>query len=157
MNQNSIAVGEIRKTVNVILQITEQIGSYCEGYSEKFPKAVRDGIPSFEQPTDQYTAEHFLFVAGISDRMSVIEKELSNLPTLMLEADRENDIDSIMNCNTILLGYDELKGSVNIFSEKCEEILRKKSQHSTVNQLFFRLCELKTKIKLYADLLNSIN
>ena len=157
MEQKSIAVGEVRKTVTIILQLTEGIGDYCEGYSEKFPKAVRDGIPSFEQSTEQYTAGHFLFLAGVSDRMSVIEKELSNLPATMLAADRENDIDSIMNCNTVLLGYDELKGAVNIFAEKCEDILRKKSPHSTVNQLFFRLCELKTKIKLYTDLLNSIN
>ena len=120
------------------------ISKYCDDYAKAFPTDIRSGIFSSESDTKALNANYYSFISSVSRSLSRLDDSLLGISTVILDADRNGDTETIRICDQTLNSYNDLRTYINDFARKNEtDILNKcfsaVSAYKYLNELNYKL------------------
>ena len=127
-----------------------------EKFKGLFPDNIKNGLIIFSKNTKEITAGYFYFSASLSPLLFKIEQNLSALPSIMLQADKEQQSNTVILCDKILTDYNGFKRSTCDFLEKCEIIISRNEYDQSLSELYALLVKYEQKIKNYSDELDKL-
>jgi len=145
------------KIKNICGIINTELNS-IEFEGDNFGKCFSQGISgenfSFTSSSKAVVKGYYYYISAIASSLNRIEEELSNIPSIILEADKVNSTESIILCDNILKEYEKFKSNINDYIKKCERLIS--DSHGTPSDIKMNsyFCDLTYKIDFFHKYVN---
>ena len=124
-----------------------------DDYYNSFPEEIKAGLISFKSNDTDIKLSYFNCASKTVNTVLAAEYCLSSLPELMIEADRCEDVDTVMSCDRLLTSFEEMRKSLNEFTLRSEKLLSEVSP--SFSGLINILNEFRIKLRNFIEYINS--
>ena len=149
-------ISDNAKLHKVIVKTKEEITKaidICRAYENTFPSNICKGIFCFDKATKKNISEYFLFNASLSNVLSAIQSQYSVLSSIIIDADKINNIEHIIVCSELMSKYEDFSYALAHFASKFDS----KLQDILLSDIYSSYNELKKRLNLYLDYLDSFD
>lgn len=140
----------INQAQNALLEATSPIDDYygC------FPKDIKTGLISFKDHSTDMKTAYFICASKIINAVSKAENHLSKLPAVMIDADKHEDVETVLICDKILTLFSDLRKALNSFTVTSEKTLS--NTPPSYSGLLTALSEFKIKLTFFMNSISSL-
>ena len=142
------------ETVKQVKQTLEHALAPMDNYYNFFPDDVKSGLISFKKYDTDIKTAYFICASKVINTVLTAESHLSILPSLMLEADKLEDTDTVLFCDQLLETFGQLRKALNTFTSQSENALL--SASPSYSGLLTILLEFKVRFTEFLNYFNSL-
>lgn len=150
---NDIIKNKASKILIKLKSVTSNALAPLDDYYNSFPEDIKAGLISFKSHEADLKLSYFNCASKTVNTILAAESCLYSLPELMIEADRGEDVKTVMSCDALLTAFEEIRRSLNTFTSRSEKILSEASV--SYSGLLNVLNEFRMKLVNFIEYINS--
>ena len=150
--QNDTKNDKLKIIISELTEESQKISERHSLYSKDLSQNKRALFFADGKNKKELAKSYYLYASLLAEVVSDMERSLSTLPDVILDADKNGQQDRVILCDTLLTGYGEFKKAISLFISQNERLLA--GNNATLSEMRNLLSEFGYKLSCFKNFLS---